>query len=259
MYGFDSGESTPKLQFGLNQKFKLTKLAFNANAGKDNSPQDALDIVFTSPSGAEISYRQFPITKAQDENGNEVTDARHPAMRKAFKNFNAKVSQIVSIFLSEEEIRDALEEVNSFKAFCDALANALPANYAETEIDLIAQYQWQPKGESTTKYLELPKNVKQGKCFVPHVEGNFSKVVVTEDGTAYVNGAEVKGVEDGNDFVFNVQEKELRVSKKLGLLYVDFSGDEIVKHPISRSQWYMDSNWAKASNDEVSDTVNSGW
>ena len=258
MYGYNSGESTPKLQFGLNQGFKLTKFEFNANGGKDNALQDVLDIVFTTANGSEISYRQFPVERAY-ENNVEITDPKHPAMKKAFGAFNAKVSQVVGCFLTEDEIKEALEGVASFKDFCYKLANTLPDGYQEQELDVFGQYQWQPRGEETTKYLEIPKKVNMGKVFVPHVEGDFEMITVTEEGLATLGDATYQGVEDGANFDFTIGEKTVSLSKKTALAFVDMSGEEVAVHPFRRNHWFAASNWNKKSNDEVADEVNTGW
>ena len=258
MYGYNSGESTPRLQFGLNQKVKLEKFVFNPNAGKDNSPADALDIVFVNEAGAEISYRQFPVTKAYD-NGVEITDPNHAAMKKEFRNFNAKISQIMECFLTVEEIKEAVKDARDFKSFCNLLSAALPTDAHEKELDVFGQYQWQPREEGGTKYTEIPKKVSMGKVFVPHVEGNFTQVTVTDEGVLTLGEEKFTGDEDGKEFVFDINGKSLRLSNSTAIAFIDLSGEEVVVHPFRRNHWFADSNWAKKSNDEVADDVTSDW
>ena len=259
MYGYDSGASTPRLAFGLNQGIKLQTFTFNPNGGKDGAVQDVLDIVFVNSSGQEINYRQFPVTKAYD-NGNEVTDPNHKAMKKAFKNFNTKITQIMECFVSAEEIKNALEGVKSFKDYCQRLANILPSNFQDIELDIFAQYQWQPKSEGDIKYVELPKNALMGKIFVPAQEGDFKAIEIDEETHVVTyEGEEFAGTEEGGIVTAEINGKQVHVSKNIGIAYVNLSGEESVLHPIQRNHWFCASNWALKANDDVADAATEGW
>jgi malate dehydrogenase (oxaloacetate-decarboxylating)(NADP+) len=84
-------------------------------------------------------------------------------------------------YVTEDELKQALAGATSFKSFCDILVKTLPANFAEIAIDVFTQYQWQPKSDGDSKYVEIPKNVKQGKVFAFNEAGNFKAVHISKD------------------------------------------------------------------------------
>lgn len=257
MYGYQSDASTPTLAFGLNQKCKLIKFEFNANGGKDNAPQDCLEIVFETPTGVK-SYRQFPVTSAKTKDGKDTTDPNSPEMKKAFKEFNQKVSQIMLCFMTADEMQDALTGVSNFRSFCDALSNALPNGYSEIELDIFAQYTWMQKEGQTYKYLEIPSKVSQGKVFTPHVEGNFKEVRVISETELTYDGEVYPCTIDGSVSA-TINDKVLTFNEKKALVYAKETETGFELHPITRTKWFLDSNWAKANNDEVSEGEDTSW
>jgi len=210
-YGFedDKPEQGGGLQFGLNSGVTtLTKFEFNPNGGAEGAPQEALDVVL-NVNGRDVSYRMFPVTKAFDENNEEVTDPRHPAMKKAMREFNAVVVHILHAFVEKEAIRTALNNpIASFQQFCTVAKNILPQDFATKPLDIFAQWQWQITGDNDKTYLRLPKNVKHGKWICAHIPPVG-------------------------------QWKEQRLNG--GLVYVD---DENNKHPFKRQKWFMDNKFA---------------
>ena len=255
-YGYDEGLSG-SLNFGLN-KGKLLKLEFNPNGGKDGAAQERLDILFEI-NGTEKMWHQFPVTKAMDKNGNEVTNPKSPEMQKAFKEFNSKLTQLLKCFVGEEELKQNLVNVHNFQSFCNALSNSLPNNFSEIELDIFCQYSWQPKGDNDRKFLEIPSNVKQGTVFIPSVDGNFKQVVIRAkemefdyEGTTY----QLKP-HTSKDFILEVGDKQVIVKNTIGLCFIDFSLDEPKLHPITRTEWFVSSNFFKASNDE--EQIQSSW
>ena len=219
IYGYiddDSMESSGStLVFGLNAGVThMVKFEYNANAGKDGTAQDALDVVF-NVDGKDISYRIFPVTKAFDKSGNEVTDPTHPSFKQALRDFNSTIVHILHAFVEKEVIKQALGvPVANFKEFCIRAASVLPPNYKTVDLDIFAQYQWQISGDNTRTYLRFPKNLKHGKwlCAAVQPVGEW---------------------------------KETRPGG--GLAYKDDSGNE---HPFKRKKWFMTSNFAAMQEEE---------
>lgn len=253
MYGYNDNESGSALQFGLN-KAVMTKFEYNPNGGKDGAAQECLDISF-EVNGVTKSYRQFPVTKAYDK-GVEITDPKHPAMKKEFNSFNAKLTQLMKCFVTEEELKSAMMNITSFKSFCSALADVLPSNYSEVELDIFCQYQYQAK-EDKPKFVEIPKDVKQGKVFVPHVEGDFTMITINSETNEFVmNGVTHELKPYGTkEYALELSETlTINVPKDKGILFVNESGE---LHPISRTAWFAASNWAKAESEDA--PIQSNW
>lgn len=220
-YGYtdDNQEIAPGLQFGLNAGCAyLTKFEFNPNGGKDGAAQECLDIVFTV-NGKEISYRKFPVIKAFDTDGNEITDTKHPKMVEAIRDFNSIITHILHAFVDKEVIKNAMSvPIKSFKQFCDIAKSILPKGFETQKNDIFAQWQWQITGDNEKTYLRLPQNMKQGKWLCKAVEpvGQWNEVIT---------------------------KNRLKT-----LTYVDDNGNV---HPFTRSQWFMESNFAKQQVDET--------
>jgi hypothetical protein len=110
-------------------------------------------------------------------------------MISAFNEFNSKITQIMKCYVTEEVLKRELTAANNFKSFCQILSSTLPKEFAEIPVDVFCQYQWQPKTDGETKYLEIPKNVKQGKVFAAAEEGNFKPVNINKEaGVVTYNG-----------------------------------------------------------------------
>jgi len=255
MYGYSNDEkSSSSVKFGLNQGVFMTKFEFNPNGGKDGAAQDCLDITFEFPGGAVKNYRQFPVTQAVDKDGNKVTNPKSKEMIAAFNEFNAKITQIMKCYVTEDELKQALAGATSFKSFCDILVKTLPANFAELPIDVFTQYQWQPKGDGDSKYVEIPKNVKQGKVFASSEAGNFKAVHISkDDGIATCDNVEYPLTVAGKNVTFTINDNSYTVDAAKGLIYVD----GVKVHSISRTSWFMNSNWAKTTNEDA--PIQSSW
>jgi hypothetical protein len=260
MYGYANDEkSSSSMAFGLNQGVKMTKLEFNPNGGKDGAAQECLDIAFEFPGGLVKNYRQFPVTKAIDKNGNQVTDPRSAEMKAAFNEFNAKISQLMKCFVTEEELKAGLNAATGFKSFCNILSQLLPSNFSSVELDVFCQYPWTSKNDNGTKYVELPSNVKQGKVFVPAQEGKYEPVTINgksseftfrgETGTLVPAGPKKVSLE--------IDGKTITVDDNKGIIYVKVTGDELILHPITRTDWFMSSNFAKSSTSD--EPIQSSW
>ena len=126
MYGYkDSNDVAPGAQggkFGLNTGAHITKFEYNANAGAGGAAQDALDLTIQV---GEREYRKrfFPISKVYAKgDGGEITDTNSEEYKIRFKEeaelFNATVSDIVKVFVGEEDLKAALSTpMSSFADF----------------------------------------------------------------------------------------------------------------------------------------------
>ncbi len=217
-YGYqdDASNAGGGLQFGLNAGVtNMIKFEFNPNGGADGAAQEALDVVF-NVSERDVSYRMFPVTKAFVEGGEEVSDLRHPAMRKAIQEFNAVVVHILKAFVDEAAIKTALTvPITSFQQFCSVAKAILPTRFETINLDIFAQWQWIITGDNDKTYLRLPKNMKHGKWLIRHVQP--------------VGG----------------QWKELRLNDTLA--YEDGEGN---KHPFTRQKWFMTNKFATQQKEE---------
>lgn len=215
-YGYQDDEVAQGngVKFGLNQSaLRLAKFEWIPNGGKNGEEKEALDIQFqVIGSDRTISYRKFPVTKAFDKaNGNvEVTDPNHPAIKEAQAELSAVIVHILGCFVSKDTIKNAFARpINSFKEYVKIAEGLLPADFAQRPLDVFFQYQWQISGERDRTYLELPKNMKQGKWLAPGTETEWN---------------------------------EVRTPKLLK--YVDPANAENI-HPFQRGEFFLDSNWAK--------------
>lgn len=220
MYGYqESGDLTPGKQggkFGLNTGAFITKFELNENAGKDGAAADAID--FTVQVGErEFRHRFFPISKVFAKGGGEITDTNSEEYKKAMASevaqFNAVISDIVKVFVSEEDLKLALQvPIPTFKDFAKIVTRLVQAtpNWQKKPVDVFLQYQWAPSGDNDKTYLELPKNVKQGVFIVPS---------------------------EGEGF------KEERTSTHLK--YVKDDGTE---HPFKRGEWFVNNAFANQTN-----------
>lgn len=210
-YGYQDDE-VPQgggLSFGLNAaKAKLVKFEWIPNGGKDGAEQEALDIEFQIRDRENnFKYRKFPVNEAFKD-GVKTTDPKEVAA--ARQELNAVVMHILGCFVSKDTLKQAFSvPISSFKEFCKIAEGLLPSNFREIPLDIFVQYQWQISGDNDRTYLELPKNMKQGKFLCPAT---------------------------------SIDWQEVRTSKSLK--YVDPANPENI-HPFQRGEFFMGSNWAK--------------
>lgn len=70
------------------------------------------------------------------------------------------------------------------------LASLFPVDAPSKLVDIFLEYQWSiPQGQTRT-FLQLPKNMKGGACYVPHVApvGRWQEVI-SEEGLKYIDDA----------------------------------------------------------------------
>ena len=220
MYGYqDSRDLTPGKQggkFGLNTGAFVTKFEFNPNAGKDGAAADAID--FTVQVGErEYTHRFFPISKVFAKGGGEITDTNSEEYKKAMASevaqLNAVISDIVKVFVPEEDLKLALQvPIPTFKDFANIVTRLVQStpNWQKKPVDVFLQYQWAPSGDNDRTYLELPKNVKHGS-FIIASQGEGFKEVKTASSLKYVK-------------------------------------DDGTEHPFKRGEWFVNSAFANQTN-----------
>ncbi len=207
------GKEFTSLKFGLNQGF-ITKFEYNANAGKDGAPGDALDIEVTSVEGKTVKSRIYDVKGVYNAD-NVLVNPGEEGYEDIAKIERAQKSAVVTHFVkalgvTEETIIKALTPApKNFAEYVQIMTSLVAKNYATIPVDFFVQYQWTLKADAKMTYLEIPKNMKDGYFVVPAVKpvGEW---------------------------------KEVRNDK--GLSYVDNAGNI---HPIAKSKNFLDSNKAK--------------
>jgi len=208
-YGYqDSNEVGPGKQggkYGLNTGF-VTKFEYNPNAGKDGAQQDAIDLT-VQVGEKEYRDRIFPVSKVFAKGGGEITDTNSQDYKDAFQKeqslLNAKLSDIVKAFVSEEDIKQALATpISSFADYAQILQRLVQSvpNWNKQPVDIFLQYQFTPSGENTRTFLELPKNVKHG-AYITKSQGPGFTEEKTDTHVRYVRGTEVHPLKRGEWFV----------------------------------------------------------
>lgn len=200
----------------------MTKFEWINNAGKDGAEQEALDIVFNI-NDVDKSYRLFPVTKAFGKNNVEITDPASKEMKEARQDFNAKVTHILTAFVSDSIIKQALNRpFSSFKEFVQAATAVLPKDFASKSVDVFMQYQWTISSGKDRTYLELPKSMKYGKWIVASSGETWKETRLVEP----------------SDLV------------KEALYYTTEAG---LKHDFVRTGWFVNSKFAKQERDETAE------
>lgn len=229
-YGYASDEQkVSPFNFGLNAGVtKLTKFEWIPNGGKDGVEQEALDIVFNI-NGTDKNYRMFPVVKAFDKNGGEITDPSAPEMQDAIVDFNARVTHILHTFIDSDAIKAGLSRpIESFKDFCEICMSLLPKNYSDITLDIFLQFQWQISEGQERTFLEIPKKMKYGRWLIQAV------------------------IPEGGEWKKNAVEAPSDETKK-ALYYTDTAGNE---HPFFKNGWFMNSNFAKQQSNTVASATN---
>ncbi len=215
-----------KVEFGLNTG-NITVLEYNANAGKDGAPGDAVDYTVTV-NGREMRSRLYDVTRIFGKDGNELDFDADPnseyqkKYRDQITHTTAVIKQAVKATgVTEQQIAVALATpVGSFAEWAQIMIGLVPEGFESKSVDVFLQYQWNIKADNDRTYLELPKNMKGGKFLVPSIVpvGEFkSETAWTESDPS----GTVKSME--------------------GLRYVDEAG---TVHVFTRTQSFMESNKA---------------
>jgi hypothetical protein len=180
--GFGSIDDTDKSlkgksgggKFGLNHGF-ITKLEYNALAGKDNSAGDAVDITFMVGE-KEFRRRIYDVTRVYDNNGSQIEDENSAEFIKGY-NENMKqgmavvVHAVKAVGVTQEQINAALRTPpTSFAGWAAVITGLAPAGYETKMVDGFLEYQWTIADDRDRTFLELPKNMKGGRFLAPAME-----------------------------------------------------------------------------------------
>jgi len=180
------------LNFGLNHGF-ITKFEYNANAGADGAPADALDIEVTSVEGKTVKSRIYDVKGVYNAD-NVLINPGEEGYENIAKIERAQRSAVITHFVkalgvTEETIIKALTPApKNFAEYVQIMTSLVAKNYATIPVDFFVQYQWTLKADAKMTYLELPKNMKDGYFVVPAVKpvGEW-KEVRNENGLSYVD------------------------------------------------------------------------
>lgn len=228
-YGYETDEVVASpFNFGLNPgKTFLTKFEWTPSGGKDGAEMEALDIVFNI-NGKDKNYRLFPVKQAFGKNGEIITDPKAPEFIEAFKVFNAIITHIAHAFISDEAYKTGLSrQRDSFKQFCEIVKNLLPKNTPSIALDIFMQWQYRPSSGQTRTFLEIPKNMKQGKWLCPAQPGKWKEV------------REENPADNSQEALIYYDENE---GTKLGEDGKTVYYNKI--HPIKKNGWFMKSPYA---------------
>lgn len=204
------------MRFGLNQKVKLVKVDFDSRQSKSgDSSYKSLDLEFEFPGGSTKTHKTYPFNEKIYIENNLTNYSENPeAYAEAFdtnlkqlgawlvhilkalggnsKLFNTKVDKRIAELNVQDLNGENPAEISGvlLKTFAD-YANKLMEK--PKELDIFYQYQWKLKPGNKIKFLELPKNMKQGYWICTHIPGEFEEVrdseglkFVTESGTEHM-------------------------------------------------------------------------
>jgi hypothetical protein len=173
-YQSDNDESLKSKQggkFGLVSAF-ITKFEYNATAGKDESPADAVDIT-VMVGDKEYRSRIYDITGGIFKGDNKIEDGE-PGYNELYnsekKQREAVIVHVCKAFgVTEEQIKAALVagNVNSFATWAFAICNTKGPDFAQKPVDVFLEYQWKIGDDNERTFLQLPKNMKGGRFLCP--------------------------------------------------------------------------------------------
>lgn len=179
-------------KFGLNQGVFITKIEFNANAGKDNSPANAVDI-HIQVGEKEFRRRLYEDVGELIGKGNAKVKPGEAGYQDLFY---ASMGQKIAV------IKHALKAVGVQQAQIDTVSATLdptklgegmaklvalaPAGYDKVPVDVFLEYQWNIQNEQDRTYPEIPKNMKGGHFLCTAQPGVFAEEMV-EDKLVYRN------------------------------------------------------------------------
>jgi len=177
--------------FGLNKGF-ITKFEYNANAGKDDSPADAID--FTIKVGEkEFKSRVYDITGPLYKNSEQIepdAEGYNDLFNSELKQRQAVITHVCkALGITEKQIEVAVKNggVTDFASWANVITSLKPANFVEIPIDVFLEYQWSIKGDNNRTFLQLPKNMKGGRFLSPHIIPNGKWTENKEEGLKYID------------------------------------------------------------------------
>ena len=194
----DSLKSKVGGAFGLNPGVFFTKVAYNANAGKDGAAADAIDINIKI-GDREYNNRIYSVT---GDLYNSKNDLVSPDGEGYNALYNSEIKQRMAVVIhavkatgvTQDMLNTALAtELPDFASWAKVVCALIPADYTTRPIDAFLQYQWAIKDGQDRTFLEMAKNMKGGRFMCPAVAPAGSWTAVSdENGLRYVDekGAE---------------------------------------------------------------------
>jgi hypothetical protein len=180
-------------KFGLNSGF-ITKLEYNANAGKDSSEGDAVDIT-VQVGDKEFRRRIYDATGALYGKDNAQVAAGEPEYAALY---NAEMKQRMAVVThavkatgtTNAEISARIATAVDFKSWAGLMCSLPMSDFKAKAVDVFVEYQWNISEGQEKTYLELPKNMKGGYFLCPAqtAVGSF-KEVRNADGMHYADDA----------------------------------------------------------------------
>lgn len=179
--------------FGLNLGF-ITKLEYNASAGKDNSEGDAVDIA-VQIADKEFRRRIYDATSALFGANNTKIEPNEEGYAELYKAEMAQRMAVVThavkaTGVTVEALKASLSAATDFKSWAGIICSLPPVDFKSNPVDVFLEYQWNISESQDRTYLELPKNMKGGYFLCPaqNAVGSW-KPVTTGEGMKYVDDA----------------------------------------------------------------------
>lgn len=216
-------------KFGLNTG-KITQIEFSANAGRDDSPANAV-LITAKIDGREFTNRIYEVTRVFDNNNNQIMDTESDEYIKGYNEATLQAMAVIvhtvkAVGVTQAQLDTALAQPKaSFTDWAQTVLSLLPPNYANTPVDIFLEYQWNISPNQNRTFLQLPRNMKGGRflCTAVPAVGAWEEQREWEE--------EVDGGKE----------------TKEGLRYVDKGGNV---HPFTRNQNFMESPKAIMQSDE---------
>ena len=197
------------MKFGLNQKCRL--IAFELRTGtKTNFAYIKIGI-----GDKNVVTTNFNPDRVFVDNKLVFHKEKVEEAQKKNKEY---LRSFIEPFVTPDIIDDEVKGKTSYDDYVKALVNCLPANSDEIDLDVFLQYQFTIQKDKDRTWLEVPRNLKQGKFLCKTIYADF---------------------------------KETRSDDEDFALEYDADGE---KHPFYRSKWFMESNYASAQGARVAET-----
>jgi hypothetical protein len=181
--------------FGLNPSVNFTRIAYNANAGKDGSAGNAVDINIKI-GDREYNNRIYDVTGDLYDSKNNLIGPDNPEYAALYKaEMKQKMAVVIHAIkatgVTQETINTALATPQAnFAAWANVVCALLPVDYTTRPIDAFLQYQWNIKEGQERTFLELAKNMKGGYFFCPaDVSVGEWTAINDANGLRYIDGA----------------------------------------------------------------------
>ena len=167
--------------FGLNQNCFFTEFCYNPNAGSNGAAGEAID--FTIKVG-EKEYRRriFDVVGALYGANNTLVQPTESGYKELADKAKKQLSAVIvhalkSLGITQEVINSKFTTpVANFQDWATRLMSLVPSNLTSIPIDIFLHYQWKISEGQNKTYLEIPKNLKDGKFLCPAIKAVFKEV-----------------------------------------------------------------------------------